>query len=100
MAMTMNAVLDHELLTRGAAIAVVGLAASRRYKYVRLGRWPIIHVIVDVDANGHEDWTEQAPEEVCWYPFTPSKAEREMLQRMADPPSVSNSWPCLAVPNA
>jgi hypothetical protein len=79
MAVTMTAVQNGELFTRDPAHAVVGSAASRRYKYVRPGRWSIVHVIVDVDANGHEDWTEQAPVEVRWYPFTPSDAERQML---------------------
>ncbi len=79
MALTMSAGPDRKLLSRGPATAVVGLAAARRFKYVKLGRWSIIHVIVDVDAHGHEDWTEQAPGEVRWYPFTPSEVEQQML---------------------
>jgi hypothetical protein len=58
----------------------VSASRSRRYRYTRLSR-PCSRVIVDIDREGREDWAEQAPEEIRWYPFTPSKAERTMLRR-------------------
>lgn len=55
--------------------------ATNRYRYLKVeGRW-LKAVIVDIGANGQEDWVEQAPGECRWYPFTPSGAEREMIRR-------------------
>ena len=74
-------------------IAFVKPPATRRYKYVRFGRCSIIHVIVDVDAVGHEDWTEQAPGELRWFPFIPSNAERQMLLQWLSGDSVPTQEP-------
>jgi hypothetical protein len=40
-------------------------------------------VIVDIEADGQEDWTEQEPGEVRWFDFKPSAAERRRLRRWA-----------------
>ena len=56
---------------------------SCRCRYLKHGRCSMMAVIVDIDAEGREDWTEQAPDEYRWYPFTPSLAERELLARVA-----------------
>ena len=54
---------------------------QRRYRYRRIeGSW-VKTVIVDIDPDGEENWGEQYPAEIRWYPFTPSAAERQMVLR-------------------
>jgi hypothetical protein len=53
----------------------------RRYDYRRVeGSW-VKNVIVDIGPDGEENWGEQYPGEIRWYPFTPSAAERQMILR-------------------
>ena len=81
MAVLTTAVLDRAVSRLSPATEVAGLTRSRRYRYVRLVRRSITDVIVDVDADGQEDWAERAPDEMQWYTFVPSQAERAMLER-------------------
>ena len=81
MAVTTTAVLDREGSMPSPTTEVAGPGLSQRYRYVRLLRRSITDVIVDVDAEGHEDWAERAPDEMRWYAFVPSRAERAMLRR-------------------
>ena len=93
---SMTAGRNPDPVKRGNVIAFVKPSATRRYKYVWFGRSSIIHVIVDVDADGHEDCTEQAPGELRWFPFTPSNAEREIWLSHDPLPTASTLSACAA----
>ena len=55
--------------------------AGRRLSYQkRAGRW-VHDVIVDIAADGRQDWGERFPGELRWYAYTPSPAERTMVGR-------------------
>jgi hypothetical protein len=64
-------------------------APGRRYRFNVLDERGLRDVIVDVDADGYEEWSDQYLGEFQWYSFTPSPDEREMLQRVAGHTPVS-----------
>ena len=41
----------------------------------------MVRVIVDVRPDGTEEWAEQGPDEIRWYPHEPLANERAMLRR-------------------
>jgi hypothetical protein len=52
-----------------------------RFCYRRVENDHLRYVIVDIFADGREDWAEQYAGELRWYPFAPSEADREMVRR-------------------
>jgi hypothetical protein len=55
-------------------------SGPRRYRYQRVEADSVQDVIVDILPSGAEEWFEQYPGELRWYPFTPSAKERELLR--------------------
>lgn len=67
------------------SIPVCSVAASerscaQRYRYHAQDRHGVKEVIVDVTADGHQDWGEQYGGESRWYPHTPTTKERGLLR--------------------
>lgn len=89
-------VMKDEMMTRGRVVAFVRPPVSRRFSYIRPGRASFIHVIVDVDTNGCEEWAEQPVGEVRWHPYAPSDAERLMLLQWLSGESVPVRQPLVS----
>ena len=66
--------------------------AQRFHYQVREGR-SVKEVIVDIDADGEEEWAEQYSGELRWYAYRPSPAERAMVLRWQATGQAPHEWP-------
>jgi hypothetical protein len=65
---------------------------SRRFSYSKLKNGRLKFVVVDIDWDDKEEWSEQEPGEVCWYAFKPSTAERRIVDRWIKSGRILNEW--------
>lgn len=72
-------------------------SSTQRFEYWRRSSVDYLRIIVDVDASGHQEWSDQEPGEVRWYPHTPSDEERQMLKEWIESGQPPTRWPFVAV---
>jgi len=61
------------------SVAATESSSAQRYRYHAQDRHGVKAVIVDVAADGHQDWGEQYGGESRWYPHTPTAEEQGLL---------------------
>jgi hypothetical protein len=70
-----------------------------RLRYSRTNGNCLSFVIVDIEPDGHEDWAAQESGELRWYPFTPTREDRDFLQELIEAGPQPSGWPLLVVPS-
>lgn len=94
---TAHALLEPSARSEPDCAPSARLHQAVRCCYSKVVRKALKCVIVDIDADGREDWAEQEPGEMRWYPFEPCTEERESVRMWVVTGDFPVGWPLITL---